>query len=340
MAYYPKTNNRTPAYQGLIMGGNNEHEQQSLYGSFNKRPTWETKSGRFAQFLARPQETFKSALVCLIVPWLLYCTMYWLMSFRVHYEYPVVCWSLVLLGLLFVAALAKLAVDATAFRNGPSYQASHWYSLLALLSFIAFIIGVMCGDTNFFYNTNAFYNVVHLADYGFPPVEPVDPSRITGKQVMDAGQIKFADHVYVNRSMTMVFKNQDNYCVAPIMTNHTLLPNVSYDFWAVGLNCCTGMKADFQCGEFNNPHAHSGLRLLRDDQREYYRLAVQQAQAAFKITASHPLFFFWLENPVAELDGYQKDGYNFFTMGVIVYFFFQCLSVMIAVVVFQKLGYV
>lgn len=301
------------------MDEHNQGEHPSLYGSVKNftHPTWRTKSGTLVRFIEKPRQTLTQAAVCVIVPWLLYCTMYWLMSFRVHYDYPVVCWSIVFLGLIFVGALAKLAVNATTNKKEPSYQASHWYSLLALLSFIAFVIGVMCGDSNFFYNTCGLYNVVHLADYGFPPVAPVDPSQMTGKQVMDAGQIKFADHVVVNRSMTMVFKNQDDYCVAPIMTKHTLLSNVSYDFWAVGLNCCGGVKADFQCGEFNNPRAHMGLRLLRDDQREYYRLAVQQAQAAFKITASHPLFFFWVENTVTELGAYQKDGYIFFKLGVL-----------------------
>ena len=43
-------------------------------------------------------------------------------------------------------------------------------------------------------------------------------------------------------------------------------PLSTYDFWAVGVNCC-GAAADFKCGEFSNPKAHAGLRLMSDEQR-------------------------------------------------------------------------
>ena len=38
-------------------------------------------------------------------------------------------------------------------------------------------------------------------------------------------------------------------------------------------------------GEYNNPGAHSGLRLLDDEQRPFYRLAVEQAEAAYSLKA-------------------------------------------------------
>ena len=37
----------------------------------------------------------------------------------------------------------------------------------------------------------------------------------------------------------------------------------SYDFWAVGINCCNqGRDGLFRCGEYANIHARSGLRYM------------------------------------------------------------------------------
>ena len=116
---------------------------------------------------------------------------------------------------------------------------------------------------------------------------------------------------------SMAFKNVDTYCVAPVsvlqgrlwllpqfsqilcrvsMPGGVVLPLETYDFWAIGMDCCSVNAADFHCGtglgwilsvrpekaklaggEVGNFKAHSGLRLLDDRQRSFYRLAVEQA---------------------------------------------------------------
>merc|ERR1719258_625751 len=94
------------------------------------------------------------------------------------------------------------------------------------------------------------------------------------------------------------FKNGDNYCVAPIargpmkavkgskvqMKNGFVIPESgTYDWWAVGTNCCDGGNAakDFTCGQVNSNLARSGMRLLSDSQRPFYLLAVQEWSASF-----------------------------------------------------------
>lgn len=341
MAYYPPTF-YGPEMPGadLVAGsdpmGDFENQKpMGFYGAAQVPPQMKRPRGLLVRMGGKAQVT--SAITSLLVPWLLYCAMYWVMSFRIHYDSPSICWTLVALGFVFVAMIGKLAIDAIIEGKYNYNRPTHWYVFLAVSCLMAWFAGVSCGDSNFFYNMNSYYNVAHLAHYGAPPSQPIDPSMVSGKQVMDAGIIDFTENAVINRSMNMVFKSQESYCVAPIMTKRTLLPNVSYDFWVVGLNCCSGTTGDFQCGEYLNPKAHQGLRLLRDDQREYYRLAVKQAEAAYRITAAHPLFFYWLQDTRAELREYEKSGKGFYYLGVLLYFLFQALSVIFVSALFRML---
>ncbi|CAK0824554.1 unnamed protein product, partial [Prorocentrum cordatum] len=49
----------------------------------------------------------------------------------------------------------------------------------------------------------------------------------------------------------------------------------SVDFWAVGMDCCNQTSGEFWCGQVSNPRARAGMRMLRDDSRPFYALAVQ-----------------------------------------------------------------
>ncbi|CAE8603756.1 unnamed protein product, partial [Polarella glacialis] len=126
------------------------------------------------------------------------------------------------------------------------------------------------------------------------------------------------------------------YCVAPIVYGQEQL--ASYDFWAVGVNCCSGATSDFRYGVYDNPHARSGLRLLRDDQRSVFRLAVQQAEAAYNMKAAHPLFFYRMQDPVAEIMQCKNDGFRYYPRGLFTHFVFNRLCVACAVFGFSKLS--
>merc|ERR1719174_3570482 len=164
----------------------------------------------------------------------------------------------------------------------------------------------------------------------------VNAAQAKGSQLMDAGRVFFTPDTGIDNRRAMGFKSSELFCVAPIVTGTGKL--ASYDFWAVGTNCCSGVSSDFRCGEYNNPRARAGLRLMRDDQRAFFRLAVQQAEAAFNIRSVHPLFFHWMQDPDAEMDAYQDDGYKYFLLGMFTHFAMQLFLVVLALMVFSKIG--
>jgi len=266
--------------------------------------------------------------ICLniFLPWFLFSALYAVLSFSFHYQHPTWAWFIVGLGFLMVLMCGLLA-----YRTKKRDRDPMWYTFATLALFLAALLASIFGDMNFWYNMQPFYDIENLNTY-----PSVNPAREKGQQLMDAGRVYFSDGTGLDMKKAMGFKNLDLYCVCPIVHGEEQL--ASYDFWAVGLNCCSGVSSDFRCGEFNNPHARSGLRLMRDDQRPFFRLAVQQAEAAYNIKATHPLFFYWMQDPVAEMNSYRDDGFKYYLLGIFTHFAFNLFCVVCAVVGFSKIG--
>lgn len=267
--------------------------------------------------------------ICLniFLPWFLFSSLYAVMSFSFHYQHPTWAWVMVLMGWVIVLVTAVFA-----YRNTRKKERDPmWFCFAAVAFGLAVFLATTFGDMNFWYNMQPFYDIENLNTY-----PSVNPAREKGQQLMDAGRVYFSDGTGLDMRKAMGFKNLDLYCVAPIIHGQDQL--ASYDFWAVGLNCCSGVSSDFRCGEFNNPHARSGLRLMRDDQRPFFRLAVQQAEAAYNIKATHPLFFYWMQDPVAEMNSYRDDGFKYYLLGIFTHFAFNLFCVVCAVVGFAKIG--
>merc|ERR1719469_149074 len=152
---------------------------------------------------------------------------------------------------------------------------------------------------------------------------------------MDAGVIEFTPGTHIDISKSTGFTNNKIYCVAPITKGDAPLAN--YDFWVVGTNCCSGNQANFHCTNFNNPRASGGLRLMADDDRAFYRLAVQEAEATYAIKAPHPLFFTWHEKPMVVVEGWRQLGRSMFVVWTASYLVFQTFSVAVATLAFAKM---
>lgn len=199
-------------------------------------------------------------------------------------------------------------------RRGEGVHDHFWYTLCFVTCIIAWLLGFYAGQQNYLSYILPYMEIKSLNLY-----TSVDPSMYRGQQLMDAGRIVFTHGTHLDLRKSMGFRNLDVYCVAPITIGNGSSVE-SYDFWAVGLNCCSGHGTDFHCGEYLNPNALSGLRLMRDDQRPYFRLAVQQAEAAYNIRAVHPIFVHWLEDPSIEINSFQEIGYRNLLLAMFLFF--------------------
>lgn len=298
-------------------------------------------------FVPRQRKQLNSLAISisLFIPTALFAAMFWVLSFSLHYRTPLLCYAVVLVGLCLVGLTAYLAFDAVKKKQEPGivqfvagnesqpHREPTWLIFLFITCLQAWFIGVALGEMNYMKNTLPYYDVTNLETY-----PSVDPATMHGQQLMDSGRVMFTAGAHLDLTLSRGFKNLENYCVAPIVSAHDSRPVPSYDFWAVGVNCCGGDQADFHCGEFDNPRASAGLRLMQDDQRAFFRLAVQQAEAAYSIKAEHPLFFHWMQDPIEEVNEYIDEGFKYYFYGVSVHFVFQFFLVLAACIVFAKIN--
>lgn len=297
---------------------------------------------KVSEFFARSQRQTLNIIPvfqCLFGPWILFCVVYALLSFRIHHSSPGLCWTLVVLCLVPVVYFGVLTARTVLRRLNGDFapKAPSWFTFVFVSTLVAWSLGVVFGGMNFWTNMQPFYVYSNLNFY-----KGLSPAMRHGQEVMDGGRVIFTNDTALDIRLSMGLRNQHTYCVVPISVRSSAgipIPLENYDFWAVGLDCCSsGATAGFQCGEYANPKAHQGLRLLREDDRAFFRLAVQQAEAAHNIQATHPLFFRWTEDATAEMNLSVVQGNKFYFIGMLVHFLWQALIVSLAAAAFAKLS--
>lgn len=272
-------------------------------------------------------------LLSLVLPVCLFALVFFCLSFSMGYNSPSAAWFIVAICFLVVFGMGIFAgVVSRANYQGNDNADPLWPVFLFLTSLAMCIVAAILANRNFARNMRPYYDIQQLNAY-----TTVNPDNFTGQQMMDAGRIHFTEGVHVDPSKSMGFRNKDTYCVAPI-TGGSATDN-NYDFWAVGTNCCFGSSgASYHCGEYNNPSAHSGLRLMDDEKRSYFRLAVEQAAAAYNINSAHPVFMYFMQDPDAEIQAYQSDGQAYFLTVTLLALAAQVVCVIAAVFLFSKLS--
>lgn len=273
--------------------------------------------------------------ISFFLPFGIFCYSMSILDFKLHYAMATLSYFLFAVPVAICVGLAALAVKAIYDKETNSEYEPNWYMFLAAFSIFALITGGCTGQSNFVNYFEPYYDLLNMGTY-----KSVDTSVRSGQQLLDAGRIEFSNGTQLLLGKSMGFRNKVTYCIAPIVPklaveNPEIMP--TWDFWAVGINCCSGNQPDFHCKGFANPEADGGVRVMQDGARAYYRLAVQQAEAVYKIRSEHPLFFYWTRDPVAETESYLRTGYRNFIMAICCHFVFQATAVAVATLAFSKL---
>jgi len=276
--------------------------------------------------IERRSTSVRHVVAAIFVPLLVFALTYWVMSFWIRYWMPLAAFAIVIAVGLLVCAFFY-ATYAACNSNGADPQ---WLGLLSLLSFVAFGVALRFGCVNYHEMMQPYFDLQQLNRY-----ESVNPTTAQGNQYMDFGVIEFLPTARIDREFSMAFKNDDMYCVAPVKLNSTM-PG-SYDFWAVGKNCCSSHLYDFRCGMWNDPSAHSGVRVMQEKDKSFYQLAARQAAAAFSINVTYPVFFEWITDSRYITERFQDDGWQNFINACLYFFFADVVTVIIALFAFSKL---
>jgi uncharacterized protein with PQ loop repeat len=244
-----------------------------------------------------------------------------------------VCYGLVAFIFVLTVGVFGALAQITRVKKHKETEEEHspmWYNFLTACCFLAIIGGFILGMLNYTTNMEKYYSLNSLGTY-----TNINPAHVVGEQLVDAGRITFEKDVHLDLSHSMGFKDADMYCVAPIVSPNTS-KSTYWDFWAVGKNCCSGTAADYHCKGFQDALNMGGIRLLNDADRPFYRLAVQQAEATYKITTHKPLFFLWEWEPIEWTEKLLSNAYRRIFYGIFAALVIQVFLVSVATLFFAK----
>jgi len=242
-------------------------------------------------------------ILMLVLPWAAFILTCSISAFKPKYLYPeIVDATIVILVVIWLLSI-PFAVWARWSFTEPT-----WYTYLAVVLGIGVIAGPPCGGFIFKNLMEPYYRVLDLKT-----IHKVDVGVERGDTMLDAGIVDFVKDNYLDEMRSWHFKHHTVYCVAPIVTSRSDGPKTgSYDFWAVGKDCCSTTSADFRCGAWGHPHGNKAIRATSDEDLPNYRLAVQQAETMYGVVSANPVFFKWSSDPEAEVKSWEEKGYRNF----------------------------
>lgn len=223
-------------------------------------------------------------LVTWIAPWFVFSFLVVFFAYA-FMKLPSVC-ILVAVGLL-LESLAFLLL-----RNK-----SHVWLPLGVTLLVATISGTCVGL--FIYDQYACFPAFYANSRPYDNVVATQPAEA----VADAGKIIFSTEAIVdtNRSVAFVSETGSIYCAAPVVTTGGTSAQLTVQFWAVGLSCCSSL-GDFACDEATDPSAHGGVRVFdnsgffTDSNKDFYIRARMKAEATYNlVSGTNPLYVRWVK---------------------------------------------
>mmetsp|Transcript_37467 Transcript_37467/g.69877 ORF Transcript_37467/g.69877 Transcript_37467/m.69877 type:complete len:306 (-) Transcript_37467:64-981(-) len=272
---------------------------------------------------------FQGVLLCWLIPCVVFAAASGLASSSLETYYPVIVDSaFALLGLGYLLFLHIISLMLRRWLNGRVSVFPFWYIFLGIALTAALAMSVWFARLNYSKNMLASVTLGRLA-----MAAGVDPAIDSSSRYLDIGRLEFVEGTGLDFKKYVGFKDKDVYCAAPIVNKNATAPQ-SYDYWAVGLNCCD--QNGFRCGEYDNAAARSGVRLLNEEQRQFYVLAVKEAQATFGIKAMSPLFFFWVQDSKALQTTWKDKATEYWLLACLTFAAFMFAACVGAVVVFEN----
>jgi len=264
----------------------------------------------------------------LFVPWAVYVLACGVLSFSMPYKYPGTT-----TGILFLICLFWLVLTGMALWHRKNDPDPTWWTYVAFMTGLAIFSAATTGMSTYDNLSKPYYQIRDLK-----VIPTFDPGNERGQNVLDAGIVYFTYGGHIDGGRSWHFKHHSTYCVAPIVGNSSEPATQSYDFWAVGKDCCSLSASDFRCGAWGSQKARSAIRVLDEEVTPYYRLAVQQAETLYNIMATHPVFFYWAADPLEEVNSWNIQAFKDFLFGCAFFFVVSLFCLVLALYKFSWIG--
>jgi hypothetical protein len=273
--------------------------------------------------IARERLDLRAIFISTIVPCIVFAAVAAVMCSHLrygdHWPFAFIIALACLLPAIGAESLARWA------RKAGDEPQNKWMLFVSAMCAFAWLSGLVVGMVNFTTNMQPYYDILNLNYY-----PSVDPST-SGESTIDAGRLLFVDGSKLDFSKAMGVRVSKTYCVVPVINTNAKSSDSEYDYWAVGVDCCssTQPQVDFNCPMVHDYHASAAMRSMDDDSRPFFRMAVQEAEATYKIQAKHPIFLKWMMDPAHQLASWRARASRMFfkfTFSFIVFTAFIAMS--------------